>query len=513
MTTPSSSPIRHLLTGAGLRFISLLMAAAIGFFMTPFLIRELGEKYFGLWTLVSSFTAMYTLLDLGLSGTVGRFVAVHTGKNDFQSVNVFVNTAIVIYCVMGVVVFFVATALTFFASSFVETTSDASLFALLILIVGSEFAISFPLRALAGTITGKLRYDVSTGLEIAFKFLSTALIVTSISLGGKLVSLATIGLILGILRGITWYIALRKIFPEVRISPRLAERKAVRSLFGFSIFAFVAQMADFLRFQVDNLVIGVFLGPKHITHYTISVTLSIYFINAMVAIMGVTGSVFAQQHGKGDLEGMKRMFDFSTRVAVSLASFMGFGLLAWGHPFIHRWVGHEYLDAYPCLAVMTIGLTFALWQTSSVTVLYSRGKPHLYAIINSVEAVANLVCSMIFVQYWGIFGVALGTCLPMIVVKLILQPLFVSQALEMPLLKYYFLLYKAAFYSLIALIVPAIFTYWVKYPSYPALFAVGSFAAITYIPAVVMLNFSSDERRKIANSLTKHRLQPSLNSH
>jgi O-antigen/teichoic acid export membrane protein len=82
----------------------LLVGAVIGFFMMPFLVHRLGDKLFGLWALVGSFSGTYAVLDLGLAAAVGRYVAMYIGKNDYESVNVYINTALVIYCMMGVIV-------------------------------------------------------------------------------------------------------------------------------------------------------------------------------------------------------------------------------------------------------------------------------------------------------------------------------------------------------------------------------------------------------------------------
>jgi len=479
----------------------LVVSALIGFFMTPFMVHQLGDKLFGLWALVGSFSGSYAILDLGLSAAVGRYVAMYIGKGDYKSVNVYVNTALLIYCMMGVAVILAAFGLTCFASAFVDMPEDVSLLTILILIVGTEFAISFPMRALTGTVTAKLRYDVSTTIEFAFKLVSTALIVSAILLGGRLISLALIGLSLGVVRGIVWYIAVRRVTPEVRVSPSLASQQAAWSLFSFSIFAFIAQIAGLLRFRVDNFVIGGFLGPASITHYVVAVTLTSCFILTTTSIMGVVGPVFAQQHGRDDVEAMRRTLFFAIRVGTSLVMFMAFGLLAWGRSFIALWMGEEYVDAYPCLAVITVGLTTALCQTSAIAVMFSRAQHHYFALANSVEGIANLVCSIIFVQYWGILGVALGTCIPIVVVKLTFQPWFVSRVLDMSIAGYFLVLSRSVLCALAALTVPAIITFCLASSSYSALFIAGALSAAAYFPVVAFLNLTVKERVRINDAI------------
>ncbi len=497
MTASRSNLIRLLLTGAGFRAFSVVVSAVIGFFLTPFIIHGLGDKIYGIWMLAGSFSASYALLDLGLANTVSRFAAVAIGKNDRQGLSRCINTALVIYCIMGIVSFCLACLLTMFVAAFVELPSDADLLAILIVLVGAEFAMSFPMRALTGTISAKLRYDIIGIVELSFRLLSSLVTIFIIMAGYGVIELGFAGLGIGVARGCVWYFTTRKIVPEVRFSPKLASSKEAKSLFSYSMWAFVAQIGDILRFRVDNFVIGAFIGVAAITPYAIAVTLSEYFKQLMITTMGVLTPLFAQQYGKGDVLAMKRTLFFGIRIAVTIGSFMGFGLCAWGKPFIIRWVGYDYLSAYPCLVVIVIGLLAALWQSSVIGVLYGTANHHFYTYSNSLEAVSNLVLSIILVRYLGIVGVALGTCIPMVIVKLVVQPLFIGKVLRIPLWEYLRELWLAVFCSGIALVAPFVVSYYFLEPTYIMLCTVGVLSALIYFPVAITLNTTSDERKKI----------------
>src|SRR5262245_37221296 len=65
-----------------------------GFVVAPFLVHHLGETNYGLWILIASLTGYFSLLDLGVGGSVGRNVAFHRAKNDQDAVNAIVSTAL-----------------------------------------------------------------------------------------------------------------------------------------------------------------------------------------------------------------------------------------------------------------------------------------------------------------------------------------------------------------------------------------------------------------------------------
>ena len=50
---------------------------AMGFFLTPFLLRRSGPAEYGLWLLVGQVMAYAELFDLGITGAVVKYMAEH----------------------------------------------------------------------------------------------------------------------------------------------------------------------------------------------------------------------------------------------------------------------------------------------------------------------------------------------------------------------------------------------------------------------------------------------------
>lgn len=51
--------------------------AAVAFLIAPYLVRELGATTYGIWLVIGSLVTYFGLLDLGVRGSVGRFLALH----------------------------------------------------------------------------------------------------------------------------------------------------------------------------------------------------------------------------------------------------------------------------------------------------------------------------------------------------------------------------------------------------------------------------------------------------
>src|SRR3954467_8609803 len=100
----STSPAaRRLLVGAVTNWLAFAATLLVGFFLTPYSVRKLGDGPYGVWAFVESILAYFTLFDLGIAACVVRFVArLHTiGVRD--ELNRLVSTCLALFLGLGVV--------------------------------------------------------------------------------------------------------------------------------------------------------------------------------------------------------------------------------------------------------------------------------------------------------------------------------------------------------------------------------------------------------------------------
>ena len=69
--------------------------------------------------------------------------------------------------------------------------------------------------------------------------------------------------------------------------------------------------------------------------------------------------------------------------------------------------------------------------------MYGLSKNKFLALTNFVEGMLNVIISIILIQKYGLIGVALGTAIPMFVIKFFIQPIYINKILKMKLGSYY----------------------------------------------------------------------------
>lgn len=480
--------LRKLALGSSVRIIHLVLLTVIGFFLTPFTIHWLGSEQYGIWALASAFVGYYSILDLGLSGAVFTHMSHAIGAKDYETGTKIYSTGLSVFSLLGGALVVVTLCLT--AGILLFHPGHAATLAIVILIVGFQTAVSFPMRAPFGVLNAGSHFEVTTAILILSAILRTIGTVIVLIDGKGVVGLAVVNMLAWIPGYVLICLAVHWRYPFIH-TKTLGEwhRPTAHKLFSFGVPVLVGQIADRIRLQTDTVVVSFFMGLSAVTHYNIATTLVLYYMNGIVAIIGVLTPVLSMQMSARDLDGMRSSLITGTRLAICTGGFAAFGLIVWGKVFIARWMGSAYVDAYPIVVVLVIAMFVDLWQSTTVNALYATMHQKTYAKINVSEAIANLALSILLAPRLGMLGVALGTLIPSIAVRALVQPWVVESKLGVPARKYYAVSLRAMARTAACLLLPfAIAAHFLK-PSYPALFLTGVLSLGTFALPIWYLEF------------------------
>ena len=494
---------QQLLSGSFLRTVVLVLNAVVAFSLLPFLVHHLGDRLYGFWALAGTFVGYYGMLDFGLTGTVSQYISSAIGRKDDRECNLVFNTALRIHSLMGGIALLVTFALAALAPLLLHDPRDASLFWKVILLVGVAMSLGFPMNTYQGLLAAALRFDIVSWMGLLTLTLRTTLIVWTVLAGHGLIGIAWVSLLASLPSSLLTVWITNKQFRWIRILAGSTERKMTKSLFSYSSYLFIADIADRLRFQVDPIVIAAFVGLAAVTHYRIASVFADQYMRIMITVMGVFWPLLSQLHGAGEEARIKKTFFFATKISVCAATFLCFGLITWGRPTIHRWMGPAYMDSYWPLVVLTLAMLMDLWQMPTVSLLYATFKHRVYAFSNLAEGLLNLGVSLILVRRYGMLGVALGTLVAAMIVRVIVQPWWMCKVSNISYRIYvrFFSGNALRCAGVIAASLPLV--YWGLRPDYRYLFGSATCAAILYAIGTWLAVFDKNDREVFRAVLRK----------
>lgn len=402
-----------LLRGSALRVTLLIVNVAVAFYLMPFIIYSVGDRWYGMWTLVGTFMGYYGFLDLGLSIATQRFLAGALGRSDAKEVNQLFTTSLAVMLFLGLIAMLMTGVIAWSAPLFFDNPSEIRVFRIVILLMAINVGLSFAMAPINGLITGQLRFDLATYIEFGKLLLRTGLIVYFISHNYSIIALAAVALTVDFAGGLAKLLQARRLFPQLHVQRRAFTPRRVRELLGYGTKTFVNQVADLMRFELSHLIIAGFINLSAVTLFNIAAQLVSYFRQLMSALMGVLVPLYRRYQVADNHAAVRKTYYFTSKIAALLTTMAAGATIILGHAFMLRWMGADYIEAYWLLAIMIVPMAFFVAQSPANTLIYGLGSVGPLARFSIVEAATNVVLSIALVGPYGLTGVALGTAIPL----------------------------------------------------------------------------------------------------
>ena len=437
----------EIIKNVGSSWFSLGVNVLVGIFLSPLILHRLGNTAYGAWALAFSVTGYYGLFDLGIRSSVIRYVSTYSATSDRLGLQRLINTSLALYTAIGVAAMLATLALSAAAGSLFRIPAEFLPTAkILFLMVGGGVALGFPLGLFGGVLEGLGRFYEVNVTNLAAALLRAALVVLALQRGYGLRTVALITVLTPLLASVARAVLALRLL-DVRLGWRYAERGAFREIGRYSASSFALMVAYKLRFKTDELVISAMLPIAAVTFFSIGDRLVDYTMEVVGSLAQIFVPMSGQSDAKGDTERLRRIFIAGNRACALVVFPITATLIVLGRQIITAWVGPSYVAAsYPVMLALLIPSTLTLSQAASTRILYGMARHRTLAWISSLEAVANVLLSVILIRPLGIFGDALGTAIPLALTGIYFLPrhlcrllgvrlrTFLSEAYTLPVL-------------------------------------------------------------------------------
>jgi O-antigen/teichoic acid export membrane protein len=415
----------------------VVISMIAGFVVAPFLVRRLGETTYGIWILLASLTGYFGLLDLGVRGSVGRYVAFHRAKNDQEGVNTILSTALAILSGVALLgMLFTGVVLVIFFYLFDVPANQVATTRIALVIVGLNLALMLPLDIFNGTLWGFQRFDILNAIDIVMVAIRTALTLWLIGQGYGLVSLAFITLFWTLGGAAAKAAMCFRLNPELRLGPRHVKKWAVRCLYGYGIWNFLLSMARMALPKLNPVIIGSRLGLAMVTPFAITTRLMEYATSILIASAGVLTPVATAFHAEEKHDQQQRLFLLGGRYCLALALFFCTLFLCLGKSFLVLWMGPSFESSYLLLAILAIGEVLPLSQMATTSLILGTGRHKSLALMSLIEDVVAIGLALALMGPLGLPGVCLGVVLPGAVFRGIGPLVYGCGLVKMPVWQY-----------------------------------------------------------------------------
>jgi len=429
----------HLVTIArnvGTRYLAIAVEMLIGLVMLPFNLRHLGQEAYGLWMLTAGVTIHFSVLDLGYGSAVVKFIAQYRAHRDARALNEIASTMFYVYAAIGVAAYLVVIALALnFQHFFRITPEQAELGKWILLIVGVNIACNFPFSVFGGVIDGFQRYDrnniVAIVTSVCVAIANAAVLLAGYSLIGLVAATTSVRLLAyGVYRMNAY-----RIYPPLRIRASLFRRSRLREVTGFSIYSLLIDWANKLNYELDEIIIGVFLGSAPVAVWAVADRIISGIQRLTNQVNGVLFPFIVDSDQTQRVERLQRLLLEGTRLSVATVVPIAVGLILLATPLVHAWVGPKMLGSAPIIQLLAIVVALRVGNATATTLLKGAGRVKYLAAVNLSTGLANLVMSALLVKPYGLVGVAVGTLVPVAVSTIFVLFPAACRRVDLPIVK------------------------------------------------------------------------------
>jgi O-antigen/teichoic acid export membrane protein len=427
------SPGRAMMRGSAARVAHALLNMAAAFFLVPFMVGQLGAGWYGMWVAVSGVVANFYLADLGFSSAVMRTVAAGLATGRADLVNRTINTALVLYSGLGILLAGVTGLLVWFAPAVVSADRDVGTVQLVMLLNGLNIAASFPFKSFAGIIEARLRQDLMAYADILVVALSTALTLVVLRRGHGVVALSLVVVLVSSVHNLLFFAICRRLFPAMNVSLRHFHWAHLRAMSAYSVWAFLVDLSNIIRFRIDSLVIAALLSVEAVTTFSMGSRLAEMVYGLLMRATNLSIPLLTRYQVTGQVERVQDTTIFMMRIHVLLGVYAAGMLALLGPTFLERWVGPTFSASYPVLHILSAAAFIQLVALPFVNVLYAAARLRALTAATVVEGLANVALSLYLGAKWGLVGVAWGTLLPLFFVQLFYVVPYAARAVGLPM--------------------------------------------------------------------------------
>mgnify|MGYP005782090251 CR=1 FL=1 len=490
--------------GVLLSYILMVFEVISTLFLTPYIIRTLGQAEYGVYKLAAAINAYLLLLDLGVGNAITRYIAKYRVTNDRIQERRFLGVATVYYSIIAIIalgagIILIGLFPTVFSKGLTEYEIQLGQELLGITMLNS--AVTLGTAAYNNVIIAYERFDVSKGcsiLQIILRMIFTYFVLRR-GLGS--IGIVTVNLIMTILcRG--FFVLF--VFIKIKLYPMLKGIKIsfIKEVVTYSSLILLQMLATQINSSVDQVLIGALVNSSSviIAVYGVGTQIVQYFQSMGSAFNGILmpGIVKMIEKRPSAKEITDEMIRISRIILMVLALIWGVFLII-GKEFIILWAGNSNSSAYYVAIILMTAQMFVLSESVGSQILWAMNQHKEQAILKIVIVLLNVFLTVLLIQWDPLIGATIGTFISLVLGDIGVMNFIFWKKIKIKLVDYYVGIFKGIIPSVAIMIIVGSFVNSVLPIGWGFFFLKAIIMVGTYITTMIFRGMNSYEKKLVSS--------------
>lgn len=396
----------------------------ISFISRIVFIRVLGKEYLGLNGLFTNILTVLSLAELGIGEAINFSLYKPLAINDTKKCNMLMQYYKKTYYIIGCAVLILGIAITPLVPLLINDLPDIYnlkiIYILFVINTGISYFYSYKRNLI---IADQNRY-IATIYRYLFYFILNVVQIVWLIVFKNYIGFLILQILNTLLENIFISKKANKMYPflEQKESIQL-DKETKREIVKNTKALMMHKVGGIAVSSTDNIILSKFVNLSEVGLYSnysmILSALNAVFSQFYNSIIASVGNLFALK----DKEKQYEVFEIIDFIGFCIYSLAFVGLAVLLNPFIEIWLGSQFLFDKYIVLVLVINFYITGMRKSSMTFREASGLFYKDRWKSIVEAIINIVASLILVKKIGTIGVFLGTLISSITVCVWVEPL------------------------------------------------------------------------------------------
>lgn len=377
----------------------------------PLLYRAFGADDFGIYIIASTVMGVAVMFDFGIGTSTVRHIAEKVALDDLPGYATIVSSAAALLAMLGLVAAAVVALVGVVSASLFNVTAQQAELLTTLLLIGALMQVwSWPAATAVHVLGGLERYDLVARTAVIATLGNVAAIGMVLWVGAGPLVLMLASAVVMVAGSLVNFATLWRVSPRRDIVA--PDRRAARSIVIGGLPIFAVGFTQFLnKEQTDRLVVAVVLGPASVALYEVAAKLSMLITQFTSLPVSAVLPLASGMAARGDRDALRDLFVKGSRYISLVVVPVAVTLIVLTGPFVNAWFGPGFDTSVAVARMLIAAQLFVPLYLIGDIILMATGRFSLWVRPGFVLAAANLVLSVVFVQSYGLVGVAFGTLL------------------------------------------------------------------------------------------------------
>lgn len=390
---------------------SFVVTMGISFFLSPYIVKTVGEEAYGFVTLGNNFIGYAALVTAAINSMSSRFVTIELANKNFDKASKYFSSVFFANLALSVIFLIPAVFIVIFLDNIVNVSpvivSDVRL---LWTIIFSQFLIGllFNVFGIATFSTNKL-YLSSIRTIIGQVIRTSILLICYNFFPSHVWYIGLASIVSMIYTGITNMRFTKKLTPDLKIRRKFFDLNLIKEIISSGVWNSISSLGNTLLESLDLLITNLFVGKEMMGILSVSKSIPSSVASLIGSIVGIFVPTLTIDFAKKNYDSIKKQIFFSMKMTGLITCLPISALVVFGSEFYSLWQPTLDSRQLQILSILTISGFMVSGTINTIFNIFTvTNNVRFPAIIQVASGAVSTIVVLLLVKYTnlGVYAVA-----------------------------------------------------------------------------------------------------------